>query len=142
MRPLVKFFRLSPSDQRLYLRAFFTLVRVRATLTFLSFRKIAAAHPKKSRHSSRTPAQIASVVGRVARFVPGATCLTQAAAARYLLQIYGHPSTIRVGVKPAENKRFAAHAWLLHDDRVILGGDEKSLAAYKVLTDLDPLASS
>lgn len=125
----------------MYLRAYFTLVRVRATLTFLSFRQIAASRPRKTRATSMTPVEIAAVISRVSRLVPGATCLTQAASAHYILKLYGHPSTIRVGVRPAKDNRFAAHAWLLHDDRIILGGDENSLAGYKILTDLDPLAS-
>ena len=111
------------------------------TLTLRSFRDVAAACPTKRRASPLAPEEIAAVVGRVARFVPGATCLTQAAAAHYLLALYGHQSLIRVGVKPDTDNRFTAHAWLLHNDSIILGGNENMLAGYKVLTDLEPHTS-
>ncbi len=141
MLRLVRFFRRPPSTQLLYWRALVTVVRVRLILKLLSFRKVAASRPSSQVNASFEPREIAAAVERVARVVPGATCLTQAAAAHYLLARYGHVSQIRVGVKTEKGRQFTAHAWLLCNDAVVLGGDQRSLSQYSVLTDLDPFAS-
>jgi hypothetical protein len=59
-----------------------------------------------------------------ARFVPAATCLTQALALQSLLLETGHPSTIRIGVAK-DNKGFAAHAWVESGAHILIGGGER-----------------
>jgi hypothetical protein len=141
MRRLVSFLRYSRPTQILLLRAFLIVVRVRIALAASSFNQVASWRPTRVAKSSHTPHQIARAVERVSRLVPGATCLTQAAAGHYLLARYGHPSHIRVGVKPEEGTRFSAHAWLLSGEAVVLGGEAGALSEYSVLTDLDPFAT-
>lgn len=142
MRRLIRFLGRPPSTQILYWRALLTVVRVRIVLSLRSYKKVAAIYPARRIASALKPREIAAIVESVARVVPGATCLTQAAAAHYLLALYGHSSQIRVGVKTAKGRQFTAHAWLLHQDKVVLGGDQRSLAQYSVLTDLDPFTPS
>lgn len=55
------------------------------------------------------------------RYVPYATCLTQALATHTLLQIKGQRSQLKIGVKKDENEKFAAHAWVEVDGRIIIG---------------------
>lgn len=54
------------------------------------------------------------------RYVPYATCLTQALAARTLLNRYGQPAVLKIGVAKNEGS-LEAHAWLEIDGRVVLG---------------------
>jgi hypothetical protein len=140
MRRLISFLRHSRKNKVLLWRAFLIVVRVRVALSAASFKRVAAWQPRRLATPAHTPREVARAIERVSRLVPGATCLTQAAAGHYLLTLYGHPSHIRVGVKPEEGARFSAHAWLLSGEAVILGGEAAALSEYRVLADLDPFA--
>jgi hypothetical protein len=70
------------------------------------------------------------------RIVPGATCLTQALAAHYLCLRAGHPTRIRIGVRKREDGRIAAHAWLIDDDGVLIGGRDENLDRFTPIVDL------
>jgi hypothetical protein len=59
-------------------------------------------------------------VRRCSRFVPFASCLTQALAAKTVLKSYGQPSTLRIGVA-ASDSTIEAHAWVEIDGRIVLG---------------------
>jgi hypothetical protein len=138
---LRRFLRASSERKFLLLSALLTVLRVRISLTFLGYKR--ARHSRPSTRTTRTGVradQIARDVSRVSRFVIGATCLTQAVAAQRLLSMHGYESTIRIGVK-SEGKRLKAHAWLLCQQRVILGGEAESLSGYSVLTDFPTIAS-
>ena len=59
-------------------------------------------------------------------------CLTQALAGQVLLERYGYPALVHVGVtKKAKNGTFQAHAWLESDGKVVIGESE---VAYVLLT--------
>ena len=55
------------------------------------------------------------------RYVLYASCLTQALATRTLLQMKGQRSYLKIGVKKNENEKFAAHAWVEIEGRIIIG---------------------
>lgn len=59
------------------------------------------------------------------RYVPRATCLVQALAGYILFSKYGYSTSIKIGVL-TENGEFEAHAWLEHDEKVVLGESEKN----------------
>ena len=59
-------------------------------------------------------------VRRCSRYVPSASCLTQALAAKTVLKRYGQPSTLRIGVAPSDSA-IEAHAWVEIDGRIVLG---------------------
>ena len=59
------------------------------------------------------------------RYVPGATCLTQALAARAMLRHYGQEANIRLGVIKSEVS-IDAHAWVEIDGRIVLGQSTNS----------------
>jgi len=61
-------------------------------------------------------------VEAVARRVPYATCLTQAIAAKLLLDSLGEDVQLCLGVAHAASGAFRAHAWLERDGRALLGG--------------------
>ena len=86
----------------------------------------------------RSPYALSWAVHHTARLIPFAHCLTQALSLQYLLGQQGMTSTIRVGVQTAEDGNVGAHAWLVHEGVVLLGGSERDLAAFTKMVDLNP----
>ena len=74
--------------------------------------------------------KLAWSVEAAAKRMKGATCLCKALALQRLLGRNGHRSELRIGVDKSDGK-FAAHAWLVHQGRVLTGGAE--MANHKVL---------
>jgi hypothetical protein len=70
-------------------------------------------------------------VETVSRFVPAATCLTQALAAQVLLTRRGRAARLHIGVSKAEGRKLEAHAWVESQGRVVIGGS--GLERYTVL---------
>ena len=83
-----------------------------------------------------SPYSVAGAVERAAKFVPGALCLAQAVAAQRLLARFGYITTMRIGVKSDNRNSLKAHAWLIVEDQIVLGGLDPHLAEYKVITDM------
>jgi hypothetical protein len=77
-------------------------------------------------------------VVHAARYVPGASCLPQALALHYLLGRHGYPSMVRVGVANSPDKGFEAHAWVIRDGVVLIGGDTEELTRFTPIVDLVP----
>ena len=89
-------------------------------------------------HPRRRPASVEQVVRTVqiaSRFVPAATCLTQALAAQVLLGREGYDSSLRIGVARRERGKLQAHAWVECEGKVVIGQTE-SLPTF---TPLPPL---
>lgn len=78
---------------------------------------------------------VAWSVAAASRLVPGATCLTQALAGQRLLARHGLGSRVRIGVRPGPAGELLAHAWLLREERVLLGG-AAALAEHHPIRDL------
>lgn len=74
-------------------------------------------------------------VVRTATVVPGATCMTQALALRYLAAREGHSCTIRIGVKHESGKPFEAHAWVVHHGMIIIGGQKERIDEFSPIVD-------
>ena len=86
-----------------------------------------------SRASPRKPANIHLAIWAIhhaARLVPRATCLTKALAGHYMCTRAGHPTRVRIGVRRAPDGSMAAHAWLVDDDVVLIGGQEEDLSSF------------
>lgn len=62
-------------------------------------------------------------VERAARRVPGATCLAQALTAWMMLERRRTPAVVRIGAS-RRGDQLAAHAWLEHAGRIVLGEDQ------------------
>ncbi len=69
----------------------------------------------------------------VARLVPGASCLTQALALQWLLARAGHGCELLVGVRRDDTGRFAAHAWVACNDRIVLGAAGTRIEDFSTL---------
>jgi hypothetical protein len=73
------------------------------------------------RDDAAQTAQIVRFVPTLSRLIPGASCLTQALAAQILLRRRGYVTELRLGVGRDAAGRFAAHAWLERDGRIVIG---------------------
>jgi len=90
----------------------------------------AGAVNKRSPHP-RAVDRIALIIPLLASYVPWRSdCLIQAMAAQRWLAANGVAAEIRIGVDRPTDGEFGAHAWLVHDGRVITGG---SIDHYAVL---------
>jgi hypothetical protein len=76
---------------------------------------------KQNPHFSAS--QLSRAVSAASRYVPQATCLTQAIALHILLKRAGFQSRMSVGVA-RENGKFTSHAWVENQDTVVIGDTE------------------
>jgi hypothetical protein len=126
---------LTPTEQRLLLQAFGLAWIVRLQLWLFPFaltRRVTAswARVPNSSHPAMDAEAVCRAVTRSARYVPGATCLTQALTGWILLSRHGIDSAVRYGVMPDGKGCIMAHAWIEtpgvapgQPPRVLLGGE-------------------
>ncbi|KQX18096.1 MULTISPECIES: lasso peptide biosynthesis B2 protein [unclassified Sphingomonas] len=123
---------------RLLVQCLAVVVAVRAGLSLFGSRAILDHIAKRA--SPRVPDGHLHLhiwcVLHCARIVPGATCLTQALAAHYLCARAGYPTRIRIGVRKRTDGGIAAHAWLIHGETVLIGGQDENLTRFTPLVDL------
>jgi hypothetical protein len=122
MRKLKRFKQLKAEQRNLLLRVFVTVVVARVSLCLLSVgttRRVTTRLAAGVRAGSVE--QVAWAVKAACRFVPGATCLSQAVAAQAILARSGISSQVEVGVSKKE-RCFQAHAWVTCQGKVVLGG--------------------
>lgn len=140
MRPLHRLIGLGVGDTLFLLRCLVLVAAVRLGLSFLGYNRI--RHWASRGPLERAPAselkRAAWGVEAAARLVRDATCLTQAFAGQILLGLAGYRSDVRIGVAKDAHGAFKAHAWLVSDDRVVLGATHEDLASFTPLTDLSP----
>jgi hypothetical protein len=141
---LAKFLGLSFSEQRLLVAAWLVLAAVRLGLWLFPFslvRRLPARmeRPASERSGVRRPSEsrVAWSIGVASRYVPVATCLTQALAAQGLLGWFGYQVSLRVGVARGKGGVLEAHAWVESGGKVLLGGSESELKRFSVLRPLD-----
>lgn len=134
---------MSPAAQREWLllaEAVPLVARIRLALTFSSLKRVReqlAAAPRQPRQDATIHALAWSIRG-AAKVVPGASCLTQALALQELLTRRGIESTVRLGVREARPEVLAAHAWVIVNGRIVLGGSEAALARFSPIAELGP----
>ncbi len=103
------------------------VVLVRAGLTLLPFRVLRKGISRLMvpgrvpAHQVMSPQRISWMVMAASRYVPRATCMTQALAAQILLVRRGYDAMLRIGVARDNRGAFVAHAWVEQDGRVIVG---------------------
>lgn len=141
MQPAAKILALSWADRSLLLACVPLVAVIRLGLTLLSYRRLKRWIPTGGSSGPASAAKlgrIAWAVRNASRVVPQASCLTQALAAQYLLGRAGHPSRVRIGMAQDQSGAILAHAWLVSDGRVVIGGSDRTVARYTFLTDLEP----
>ena len=107
------------------LRAVALVCAIRLALWIVPFarlRRVVAslARVHSRRHNRYSADQLSWAVRAVSRYVPRATCLTQAFVLHILLRWEGLQSRIRIGVSK-DGGHFEAHAWVESQDRVVIG---------------------
>jgi len=132
MNLLLKFLRLPAAEQRLVVSTTLLLGAIRLGLWLIPFRNLRGVLtrltqvPARAHGSDQLSAdQLVWTVTVASRYVPKATCLTQALVAQVLLARHGHPpSRLRIGVARGEEGQLEGHAWLESQGKVIIGGSE------------------
>jgi hypothetical protein len=123
IRRLQKFLSLEPADQRILLYAFCLVVFSRLVLWVIPFPKINRRLATRVRPRTISRRQsieyFMTAIDRSSHYVPGATCLTQALAARLLLARAGFDASLRFGARRNEAGVFEAHAWVESDGKVV-----------------------
>ena len=125
---LLRFLQLATTEKILILKSFFLVLVIRVVLWLVPVKLLRNLFPWNSpKNGKAAPSNwgeitsIVRAVKAVSRFVPKATCLTQALAASLLIRRSGQSSELRIGVAKDDNSRLIAHAWLEKDGRIILG---------------------
>ena len=128
MKRLCRFLYLLPAERGILIKAVLLLWAVRLGLWVLPFRVVErladwAGHtPAPLRGSgSSSLDRTAWAVAAASRYVPHATCLVQALAARVLLKRAGLPSSLHIGVARSNEGQLQAHAWVESQDRIVIG---------------------
>jgi len=127
MDHLRKFFRIPDAEQLLLGRALTILAAVRFALWLLPFKTLQRISAKLIQACARKESRFSTerrvwAVRVASRYVPRATCLTQALAAQVLLGLGGVPASVRIGVAKEKGGDFEAHAWLESGGKILLGG--------------------
>ncbi|MEL7190556.1 MAG: lasso peptide biosynthesis B2 protein [Pseudomonadota bacterium] len=122
-------------------RAFCFVVYFRIALCFVKYKDLSKSiSVLDSTAAEPTPSAgaIAWAVKNTARIVPFASCLTQALALQHMLGKRGEEAIIRVGVRTTEAGRIMAHAWVIFQGAILIGGPQSNIDRYTVMTDLKP----
>lgn len=129
MSRIHRFLAMTRAQQSLLAKAFLLVTSIRVALWVLRFRLLA---PLLARFTSNpvgggladeaTVERTVWAVTAIARYVPRATCLTQALATQVLLARQGEASELQIGVARDESLGVRAHAWLEHRGRIVIGG--------------------
>lgn len=143
MSRLRKFFALPFGDKSLLAKSLFLVATVRMGLWILPFRwvnewasRLELPENDALCLDSAAINRIVRSVRAVSKYVPAATCLTQALATQTLLRIKGQASRVRLGVDKDENDGLMAHAWVEVNGRIILG-EERGHERFLVLKPSD-----
>jgi Transglutaminase-like superfamily len=128
MERWLKFLRLGPIGLGLLPTVVVLVVFVRLSLSILPFtlvrRMLDGLKCLRWRWlAGSSPEQAVWIVKTVARFVPGATCLTQALVTETLYALRGDAAQTCFGVS-RNASRLQAHAWVQSGGKVILGAAE------------------
>lgn len=131
LRKIDRFFRLKWAEKELLIWTYLLLWFLRIVLWLLPFKTIRALIERNliarniTADKRPTVATIIWSIRAMSRYVPQATCLTQALAGKVLLAAFGYESCVRIGVGKDQYGKFQAHAWLEECDRIILGRSEE-----------------
>ena len=144
MRRIERLLRLSGSEWRLLVEAFWLLARIRVALWIHPFKRVqqryarrrAGAAVVRGRTGSDAEAKAVGIaVRRSSRLVPDATCLPQALTTRVMLERRGVQNELLIGVAKSDAGALEAHAWVTVGDAVIVG-DLPDLARFHRMPDL------
>lgn len=137
------FLRLPKTEKSLVLRAFLYVAAIRVMLWVMPTRSIqrlvdsnSLSSPQSAAVNSERVQTIVGYVKTVSRYVPRASCLTQALAALLLLRESGQTVEMKIGVAKDDRSGLIAHAWLEKDGQIILGAvpDQRRYVTLEALS--------
>ena len=141
-----KFLSLDSSEQLLLLQTFVFVWIASITLRLLPFaivQKLFASRvaPPGRMHRRHPIERLLWAIAVAGRYVSGTTCLSLALAGRMMLNRYGYPAHIHIGVAKDPTGSFAAHAWLESEGTIVIGGQESTslFAPLGVIGESNPL---
>lgn len=131
MNAMSRYVGLSRLERRLLALSFVVVGSMKLSLWIFPIRPITRTLDRLSqRLTLRTSCELYTIqrlvwaVRVVSRYVPRATCLTQALSGKFLIKsCTGRDVQLQIGVRLDEQKRFEAHAWLECEGEIVLGGD-------------------
>lgn len=127
MNKLFRFLNLNKQERQLLIQAYVLLMFIRLGLFLLPFQTLKKILKRVSQilkpaDSQITTRSIAQVINRSSRFCPGTVmCLAKALATNTLMNIYGFPSQLHIGVAKGQDNRLEAHAWVEAEGKVVVG---------------------
>jgi len=101
-------------------------------LPFLSAKKI-FCRPMRATRDAIPVETLCWGIAAAARRIPGCRCLAQALAGARLLRAHGVAADVVIGVAAPAGGTLEAHAWVISNDRVLIGG-ALSQQRFTVLT--------
>lgn len=126
-------------DRLLLAQAGLVVAVVRLVLTLVPFRAwkgLIVQPPVRVDHRQGTDpgvvSRVTAAVRTISRYIPAATCLTQALATQLLLTWRGCATKLKIGVAKGSDGQLQAHAWVEWGGQVIIGGSE-DLGQFTVL---------
>jgi hypothetical protein len=127
---------LAASERSFALATILLMAFTRLALWTLPFRWIKrfveTRQPGRFATAPYTEQRVVWAVRLASRYVPRATCLTQALAAQMLLSRAGFNGKLHIGVRKQE--QFTAHAWVECAGHVVVGGTEEAATYTRMLT--------
>lgn len=128
MKRLFKFFLLPFKKKVLLGESLFLIWIIRLSLWLLPFRQLnkwltylGSPDTTNNKIDWLVVKNVTNSVRSCSRYVPYASCLTQALATRTLLRLRGQSSGLKIGVDKDENNKLMAHAWIEIDGKIIIG---------------------
>lgn len=144
MKRFFKFLRRSSEDKVLLLRITFWLWTIRLGLWLLPFQTLCRRLNRYVLDNDLQATDTESVrkvvwgVREASRYVPAATCLTQALVTWIFLRQLGQSSDLRIGVTKDLQGQLEAHAWVQVGGKIIIG-KQPNHARYTTLPPLEDL---
>jgi hypothetical protein len=144
MAKLYKFLTLSPTERHLVVRAAFLLAFIRLSMGLVPFRTIRrlVVGPRRTvsgRGNRQLYDEVVWAVTAASQRLPrwATTCLSSALTVQAMLARLGYPSRLHVGVMRGARGQLAAHAWVEHEGRIVIGGSAADLRRFSPLTAFD-----
>lgn len=123
---LKRFWNADHADRSALARAWVVLAGTRTLLWLLPFERVASLIPMRTTDAHGFPdwiqaGRLSWAVHVASRYVPVATCLSQAMALQILLHREGIGAELKIGVAKDKQGGVAAHAWVESRGRVLIG---------------------
>ncbi|MEL6581048.1 MAG: lasso peptide biosynthesis B2 protein [Cyanobacteria bacterium J06621_12] len=127
MKKLLKLLKLD--GKKLFLQAYIVMSLIRLGLLMLPFSRLQNMVLKSQQltwlaipGSGKTIRSIVIAVYRSGKYSPGnPLCLARALTTAVLMNIYGFPYQINIGVAKGKSGKIEAHAWVTSQEKVIVG---------------------